>query len=841
MTLSRKLVLSSKGRAFLLLSLVVLFLSGTSCLIYEIAWSRLLVQAFGSTLPAICTVLTVFLGGLALGAYISSKQWTEKGNPLAICAVLELLIGAYSFFVPQICRSNEFKALFAQLVISFNATDTNVSHLNISIGYIPQFLTIALVLILPTIFMGSLLPIMCQAYRQSPDETLYRSSLAYSSVTAGAVAGAALAGFVLMPYLGIQNTTLAGALINVEAATLCLILFTTSPFSSNLNTTTSVEAEPDKSFKNFSFLLCTLLAASGILGMVLEIVWTRYFTLILGSTTYAFASVSIAVLLGLAIGALLVSVGLKKLQEPVTTISIALLATAMLAYLGMLSFGSLPIWYSSIVQIMSKGGNISFATLITIQFLTIFLVVLPPTITNGIVFPLCLKALNISFQKTASQVGTLYAVNSLGSIAGAWLSGFILIPLLSHIFTSGIQASLFLVCLTFYALALSTFYFCLTFEELCGYDKKRGPDKRLLGSFVTVILIFVYVRMPDWDSTLLTSGLSINPVANYFAVQAMQKPQALGQNVFYQEGLNSIVSVVQLPQLNLQVLKNNGKSEASLPLDIDREATTSDLSTQTLLGLLPILFHPGKAENVLVIGFGSGATCGSILQSGEVKHLTSVELEPAIIEASKFFQSVTHKPLEDKRLQVATADATNFLSDLKSYDVVVSQPADPWVSGTSDLFTHEFFSRVKDHLADNGLFCQWIQLYDITPEYLGILLNTFQSVFDETYAFHQKDSAEIILIGSKSPYQIDEKLLVKRFNEKSLRKELLRIGIKHPQQIADLLILTPDELRKVTRKMTATSSNRLNTNDNLLTEYQLPQFLAGRQRVCEECLHMLIK
>ncbi len=825
MTSTRKLAFSSSGRAFLLLSLVVLFLSGTSCLIYEIAWSRLIVQAFGSTLPAICTVVTVFLGGLALGAYISSKQWSDRGNPLLVCSCLELSIGVYAFFVPTICHSKEFEQIIAALAANFSGGD-------ISIGYIPRFLTIALLLILPTTLMGATLPQMCRVYKSVPDDALTLSALAYALNTAGAVVGSALAGFLLLPSLGIEKTVFVGALINLSAACLCLFLSR----GASAQSTSAIEPEDHK----LSFLLCVLLGVSGALGMVLEVVWTRYFTLIMGSTTYAFAAVLIAVLLGLALGAALVSVTLKHMTEPVTTISVSFLATAMLAYLGMLTFGSIPAWYTGIAEALSKGHDLSFPMLLSIQFLTILFIVLPPTITNGIVFPLCLKALNVSAQSTARQVGKLYAANSLGSIAGAWLSGFVLIPWLSNIFASGIQASVFFVVLVFYVLALSTFYYCLTFNEQCGYDRQHGPDKRLLGSFVMVLVIFMYLRLPTWNQPLITSGLAINPIAEVNISKILAHPEALGLTLFYKEGLNSTVTVMQLPALNVNVLKNNGKPEAALPIDTDRLAPTSDISTQTLLGLLPILFHPGKAEDVLVIGFGSGMTCGSILQASEVKNLTCVELEKAVYEASKFFEQVNHKPLSDKRFKPVVADGANFLTANKSYDLIVSQPADPWVSGVSDLYTREFFRKAADRLKPNGLFCQWVQLYDITPEYLAVVLNTFQSVFGETYVFHQKDSAEIILIGSKEPYQIDQALLLKRFSEKPIGKELAGISVKKPQQVLDLLALTPQGVRELVAKV-GTNGNRLNTNDNLLTEYQLPRLLSGRQRVCEDCLHMLIK
>ncbi|MBX9879892.1 MAG: fused MFS/spermidine synthase [Candidatus Obscuribacterales bacterium] len=860
MSSQRNSAFSSSGRAFLLLSLFVLFLSGTSCLIYEIAWSRLLAQAFGSTLPAICTVLTVFLGGLALGAYILSGKWTDRGNPLLICSCLELLIGAYAFFVPTICRSIEFRQFVS----------------GISAGYLAQILPIA-ILLAPTIFMGATLPVICRVYKGMPDKTLTLSSLAYALNTAGAVAGAALAGFVLLPTLGIQMTTFAGCAINIVAALICLLLSRTKlPEAQGDNT------KKAKSNKQFSYLLCVLLGLSGVLGIVLEVVWTRYFTLIMGSTTYAFSSVLIAVLLGLAIGALLVSIALKKIEDPLTTISVAFLATSLLAYLGMVSFGSLPSWYAGTVEGLSKGQDLAFSTLLAIQFLTILVVVLPPTITNGLVFPLCLKALNTSAESTPAEVGKLYGVNSLGSIAGAWLAGFVLIPWLSNIFPSGIQATIFFVCILFFALALSAFYYCLTFKEQCGYSNDRGPDKRLLGSFVTVIVIFGYLRLPHWNEPIITSGLSINPVANADVLKAMQQPQTLGQTLYYKEGLNSVVTVTQLPQLNVNVLKNNGKAEAALPIDINSPAPTSDLSTQTLLGLLPVLFHPNKAENVLVIGFGSGETCGSMLQSSDIEYLTAVDLESAVFEASKYFESVNHKPLEDKRVRAVTADGANFLlrgagacnAPLRSdrehatgadrsgredtngtehsdrehamastgYDLIVSQPADPWVSGVSDLYTRELWEQAANRLNPNGIFCQWVQLYDITPQYLGVILRTFQSVFPDTYIFHQKESAEIILIGSKDPYQINEQLLIKRFNEESIRKELARIEIHKPQQIADMLALTPDEVNQLTTKIgQQTNDYRLNTSDNLLTEYQLPRLLSGKQRVCEECLHMLIK
>ena len=236
-----------------------------------------------------------------------------------------------------------------------------------------------------------------------------------------------------------------------------------------------------------------------------------------------------------------------------------------------------------------------------------------------------------------------------------------------------------------------------------------------------------------------------------------------------------------------------------------------------LLAQIPILLAP-RHEEILVVGLGSGVTAGAALQSA-ARRVTVVELEPAVIEASRFFDAQSHAPLDDPRLDLIEDDARHILvASEAAYDVIVSEPSHPWVSGVANLFTRDFFSLAARRLRSDGLFVQWLQTYQISHETFRSILATFQSVFPEVFIFRSLGS-DVILVGSQSPLQLDLSEMEKRWRQPSVRNEMGRIGFSRPEALLAHFQTGPADVRRMA------AGAPFNTDDNMRVEFHVPFYI----------------
>src|SRR5690606_35146179 len=261
----------------------------------------------------------------------------------------------------------------------------------------------------------------------------------------------------------------------------------------------------------------------------------------------------------------------------------------------------------------------------------------------------------------------------------------------------------------------------------------------------------------------------------------------------------------------LLALKVNGKTDAS---------TSIDMSTQVLLGELPLLFGP-PAKKVLVIGFASGVTVGSVAKHAEVEQIDAVEIEPGIVEASRFFDAVNGRPLEDQRVRVVLDDGRTYLSSTREkYDVVISEPSNPWMSGVSNLFTRDFFAAVRGALAPGGRLLQWIHLYAMEPQAFQSILAALRAEFAYVYAFaYARGHADLLLLASERPLTRDD---LPRWDElaPALHDDLRRTGVYDTADLWSLLVLEPDEVDAL-----AAAAQIVKSDDNLFIELGAPWML----------------
>jgi len=416
-------------------------------------------------------------------------------------------------------------------------------------------------------------------------------------------------------------------------------------------------------------------------------------------------------------------------------------------------------------------------------------IIVVPTILLGAILPFVIKIIESNKWSIGRVVGDAYTVNTVGAILGAFTAGFLFIPLLGmrNTITAAVIINLILATILLYVYA--------------------GSKRKLqILAFAPLLLLIALVWRPQWNSAVLASGVFryapsyLNMDRSRFLDQVSGKSTTL----FYEEGLTSVITVQQ--QHEHLILKANGKPDAS---------TAGDLPTQVMVGLLPFLVH-ANVEKAIVIGMGSGVTSGVVLQT-PVKQVTLVELERAVVKASHQFDQYNYKPLEDPRLHLEVNDGRNYLAvSPEKFDAIVSEPSNPWITGVSNLFTEEYFRLGAKHLNPDGLFCQWLQIYEMPVSDVKVLVRTYHKVFPYVYIFRTAEG-DVVLLGSLQDRKIDIALLEKQFANPRVAAVLSRIDVKNTSDLLSMLYLGPNEIDSYTGK------GLINSDDNAYIEFQSPK------------------
>ncbi len=776
---------------------ILFFLSGFTALIYQMVWMRELILVFGASMFAISTLLTAFMGGLALGSWYFGKRAERYANPLHVYALLELGIGAYAFLVPLMFTGllPIYRVLSDWFDFSFYAFS------------LVRFVLAVFILLIPTALMGGTLPVLAQRYKNQ-ESVGQRIGLLYAFNTFGAVAGVLGAGFILLPSLGLQKSVFIAAGLNGLIALMAYLLGKRAITPVPLVEETPVPINPinsikkkgsqkslraaqgaEKALRRRRQVLLIVFAVSGFAAMVYEVIWTRILTLILGSTVYSYATMLGTYLLGLALGSFIFSLLLKHFKRPLLLFTLVQGGIALSCFAGEFIFPLLPSIFLKIMTVFHTWKLVRD----TAKFILSAAVMLVPTLLMGGVFPLVIHLLTTkddANKPLGAIVGKAYAVNTLGTIFGSFAVGFILLP------TLGIQKSLHLA-ITINAFLCLVLWFLFTQQEV-----KQSPalaqSKGWATGGVFGFLLIVSISSPTWDPLMMSSDL--------FGQQAKLNL------LYYKEGISSTVTVVQHPTL---------AKEPHLALAIDGKAnasTTGDMKTQVLVAHLPMLLVPQEPKEVMLIGHGSGITTGSMI-THPVEKLITLELEPAVIEGSRFFDRFSGSVLDDPRVTLAMDDARNYLLRTDDrYDVIVSEPSHPWRSGSAKLFTREFFQLGKAHLKPGGIFSQWIHFYGIRAQELKSVIRTFDTVFEEVMIFYT-DAGDLIMLGSETPFEVNRELIAQRIDDKKVAADLARANIFSIFDLWSHFMIGPNEIARYVGQAD------LNTDDFTRVEFQTPKSL----------------
>jgi spermidine synthase len=776
--------------------------SGAAGLVHEVVWTRLLGHLFGVSSYAIATVLAAYMGGLALGSAWLGGRVDRIRDPRRLYGWLELGVGLYALAVPFLLDLVEpvYGWLWRELRLSF------------SVFSVLRLMVAGAILLVPTMLLGATLPALAESLARRDGRRLGAEWL-YTVNLAGAVLGVALAGFVLMPLLGVWGTVLAGAAINVAVAALVLALPRAPATETALpGDTASVEhgvgggspaaatpaaeaaaiaSSPDVRTIGRDLLACAFV--SGVLSLATQVAWNRVLVLIVGSTNYAFSSVLLVYLVSLGLGSALASrLGDRAARRgDVAAWARPALATGFLACAGLSAVavalaGRLPELYQSLYSVSDAR---SLFGLVVRGVVSTGAIVFPPVLAAGTILPLALIAAGSGRRRgTGAVVGRVYAVNTLGSIVGAILGGFVLVPVI------GARATL----LALAALAAATGLGLM----LRSADRPPWSAGIAVGASAAVLLAaFV---LPAWNQTLFHLG--IFEAGGYAGDVSRLEVSDAGQRVlFHREGRSASVLVTEYLDDGTRSMRIDARTNAS--------DARGDMPTQILLAQLPILVAP-HPEDVFIVGWGSGVTVGAALQA-PLRSVTAVELESAVVEASALFRHVNHEPLSDPRVELLEDDARHvLLASDATYDVIISEPPHPFVVGVANLFTQDFYRLAERRLRPDGIIAQWVQTYELSLDTYRSVVATFLSVFPYAIAFVPGTGGDTILVGARSPLVLDLELLQERWRRPETRAELARAGLARPEHLLATAVLGNQALRSFAE------GAPINTDDNMHVEFE---------------------
>jgi spermidine synthase len=783
-------------------------------------------------LYAIASILAIFLGGLALGAWIGGNLSAAlKGNTkraLQLFILAEIIVAVFAAAMPVL-----FGAPVQQSIWSVLAVADPVP------SYALRIILAAIVLLIPTVCMGASFPLLVEVLET--DGSMRRQWL-YAVNTTGGALGAFAAGFVLLPTLGLQVTGIVATLSNILAAGLaacCMHKVAVASAVPSTNPVINGSDQPAPGSQRSSraaaappavktSTACIAAFASGAFSLIYQIAWTRLFTLVLGASVYSVSAVLSLFLIGLAAGGLAASRWLLPFRQPLLCAAGAVFFSAVYCTTCLYFLNDLP-WFflSTYQQMLGPGTGNLFGAALTARFLLVAIFVLPPAVAMGSVLPLLLAIPEPTPGQSARRIGRIFAYSTMGCIVGSLLTGFVLIPQISATGASGIQSSLLLASLGQMALAVWLFL---------GWSRafiNDGETRMLANGIVVFVLVAVLgdvlIFRPGWNATVMAAGPGFYDPAivrklskeSFIASLGVITGRGAGLK-FYEEGLNSTITVETSDRLNVIFLKSDGKVEAACVLDPSKPAPTADVRTHVALAALPVMLHKGPCRSMLVIGYGSGTTSGAALLHPEVQHLDIAELEPAVYRAGRLFAYTNNDPLAQAslnsgRVKPWTNDGRYLLLARPEarFDAIACQPSDPWVNGASELFTREFWQIARARLAPNGIFCQWLPLYSVDPSLFALVCRTFASVFPDCALFQQPNAGECILVGFNGSSAVQ---LPAAARDTRVASALPQALVEPIAAVVGKPILDANGIKRLAQ-LGAAADNRLNTDDNLLLEF----------------------
>jgi spermidine synthase len=748
------------NRALLIVLSGLFFLSGTSALIYQVLWLRLLGLVFGVTVYAASTVWAAFMAGLALGSVLGGRAADRARNPLLWLAAAEALIGVTALATPL--ALDLLQRLYAAVHPSLNSSLATLTGIRLLIAFAA--------LIVPAALMGATLPLVVKSSLLDVRGLGGRVSVLYATNTAGAITGSLLAGLVLIPRLGIRGSFLVAAAVNVLVAG---VLFACrswgraagrgAPLGPGLPSTADVLfGTPPR-----LMVVLAVFTLSGFVSLALEVVWFRILTLFLRPTVYGYSMMLAAVLGGIAAGSYLAGPLLRRRPDRDWMLGLAWLEGGI-AVLSILSFAALP-YLPTVVASIGPAVAAVTGDYLSYQAIVSFVPILPTMLLFGAAFPIGLHLWAAPDatpgDSVATRIGLFYSLNVAAAIAGSLLTGFVLLPKFGSMRTMlGLAGASLISALALLAIA------------------KASPGLRAASAVLMTIGFVAAARTtPDPFSAFL----------------AQRYP---GQTIVWQrEAVQATVSVHQ-ERGGTYTLNTSGNHQAS----------TSGATPRVhhRIGNLPMAVHP-DARNALVIGLGGGATAGALSQHTGVS-VDVVELSREVTQAAdRFFRPINFDVLRKPNVRLHVDDGRNYLLlTSRRYDVITADVILPIHAGSGNLYSAEYFQLARRALKPGGMVLQWVAGTEAEHK---LITRTFLSVFPHTTMWGDGS----LLLGSTGPLRLREKDFNWKLEVPARRAMLAMLGVKSFEDLLQLYVAGPDELRAYV------GDGEILTDDRPLVEYFL--------------------
>ncbi|MFO7563287.1 MAG: hypothetical protein R6X02_11645 [Enhygromyxa sp.] len=776
---------------------LIFFLSGISGLVYESLWSRYLKLFVGSAATAQILVLALFMGGMSLGSLLAGRSSPRIRRPVLAYGVVEGLIGLYALAFPylyegvtRVCYDLLFPAVGGGGVT------------------LVKWSAAASLIALPCVLLGTTFPLMSVGIlRRDRERSGEILSFLYFSNSFGASLGALISGFFLVPALGLPGTLAGAAALNLgimlvllrergQQADQPLAASDDPPAPTRL---TAADREPGDRGPMLVRLMLAVALGTGLSSFMYEIAWIRMLSMVLGSASHSFEVMLSVFVLGLALGGLWVRKRMDKFTRPELTLGIvqvvmgaAAVATIPLYRLGVLGVGGV-FWVSEkfLADERTAGLWILFNV---VRYLVCLVIMLPATFCAGMTLPLVTHVL-LRRGEPEAAVGQVYGVNTLGAIAGAVAAGLLLLPLI------GLKAVIVLGALIDMGLGL----WLITREN---HLRPSAQVRKLIRStaIATVAVAVIGFGIFEVDPRTLASGVFRR------GTMKMHDDYELRLHV---DGRTATVTVTEdTRRAGYHTLYTNGKPDASIVTERWPEgrelhegpSLAGDEPTQLLLGIIPLLARP-EARVAATIGMGSGVTSHTLLASPRLERLDTVEIEPFMAEGAKLFHPVNRRTFEDPRSKIIFDDAKAYFAAAEAkYDIVVSEPSNPWVAGVSSLFTVEFYQEIKRYMADDGILGQWMHGYELSDELLLSVLAAVDREFADYQIYRVGNRDWLILAATQEDGvgRLDEGAL----EWPDLAAEAGVLGIHHPSQIGALLVANDELLHPFLAQVTPNTDAR---------------------------------
>lgn len=761
---------------------VAIFLSGVCWLVFELVWSRYLTLIFGASVFAVTSVLACFMLGMALGSWLLGRLADRAGSE-KLLIWLNLGIGLYGLLSPLI-----FAGIANLNVVIFSHTDADIFQKN-SLRFLFSFV----VLIAPTFGMGGAFPLMVRLLTHKIEGVGQGTSYVYWVNTLGGALGAFVTGFVLIRFFGLNTTTMLAALVNLSVAGLLFVF---------LRTPTAIEAPsaaekpkekrgktqaPMKAPTRMRSLILIVFGISGFTGLAYEVFFTRVLTLFFRDSVYDFAIVLTTFLTGLALGSLISGKLLEKYQRPLPILAVVEGLVGLFAILSLWLIGQLPYiagYLQSMPTLYNQYGPAYWTAVTAIKFGYAFGAMLLPTCLLGMTFPLANRIWVNDLAQLGKDVGLLNGINTLGSMLGALLAGFLFITLF------GTQNSIILMALLNIGLGVLL---------LMTSD---APRKYAIGAGIVVTAALMLFLVPPWDR-LRMSTLILDPN------QPLEESLSL---LYYNEDAYGIISVADVVPLQTKVLTTNR-------LYSQNTSVMSGLEDHRRLGHIPVLLHPNP-HNVLVVGLGAGITLRGVSEVPGLESIDCVEISDGVKKAAQYFSVENNHILENPKIHYIIEDGRNFISTSPNgYDVIIADIFFPMSSGSSALFSSEHFKASRAHLKRGGLMVQWLPAHQLSMDEIKIITQTFQSVFPHTsiwYGMIGTNTPVIGLVGAEQKLEIDLANLESRYKDATFAANLQETNLDDPYILLSNFIMEGNALHKLTE------GQPINTDDHPIIEFTNP-------------------